>query len=198
MDATDNLVKSHTKEVESIIDTVNMNLNLITSRTPAAALNLPGAVNDIATGKSRVEGALSRFAQINNEIDNATKKVTALGKQSGTAYTTSKAQKESLKRETDKNKTLFELRKAQAESLKEKYESYNHTSWLGLWRPLADDTRFLLYILSLILVLIAGVTVYFLFKDNIITLPAMPTMPTMPTWVTGAVPAIKGGSRHFR
>jgi hypothetical protein len=180
MDTTDRIVKDQEVERTRIIDTVNMNLKLITDRTPAAALNLPNASSDINAAKTAVEANLSRLAQMTNEVDNAIQKVTDVGKQSGNVYLDRKAQIDELTKEKIQNKNLLEIRKEQAESLKQKYSSANHTSYLGLWRPLSDETRFLLLILSIILGLVALVSVFFVFKDNLAFMPSMPKMPTFP------------------
>jgi len=187
MSDTDNLMIARTSEVSTITDTLNMNLQVITDRTPAAALNLPGAGTAISTAKTSIEAGLNRLAQINNDIDAATRQITAKGKQSGAAYMTAKASVDTLKKETKQNKTLLEIRKAQTESLKEKYAADNHSSYLGLWRPLSDETRVALFVLSIILSLVAIVTAVFYFKDN------MPTMPTLPSF--GAAPAVKPAER---
>ena len=190
MSDTDSIVQARTSEVSTITDTLNMNLQLITDRTPAAALNLPGAGTAISTAKTSIEAGLNRLAQINNDIDAATKQVTAKGKQSGAAYMTAKASVDTLKKETEQNKTLLEIRKAQTESLKEKYAAANHSSYLGLWRPLSDETRVALFVLSIILCLVAIVTAVFYFKDN---MPSMPSMPSLPSF--GAAPAVKPAER---
>lgn len=182
MDTTDRIVKDQEVERTRIIDTVNMNLKLITDRTPAAALNLPNASSEINAAKSAVEANLSRLARMTNEVENATQKVTDLGKQSGNVYLDRKAQIDVLTKEKIQNKNLLEIRKEQAESLKQKYSSANHTSYLGLWRPLSDETRFLLLILSIILGLVALVSAFFVFKDNLAFMPSMPSMPKMPTF----------------
>lgn len=180
MDTTDRIVKDQEVERTRIIDTVNMNLKLITDRTPAAALNLPNASSEINAAKTAVEANLSRLAQMTNEVDNATQKVTDVGKQSGNLYLDRKAQIDELTKEKIQNKNLLEIRKEQAESLKQKYSSANHTSYLGLWRPLSDETRFLLLILSIILGIVALVSAFFVFKDNLAFMPSMPKMPTFP------------------
>jgi len=187
MSDTDGLVQARTSEVSTITDTVNMNLQLITDRTPAAALNLPGAGTAISTAKTSIEAGLNRLQQINNDVDSATKQLTAKGKQTGTAYLNAKASIDTLKKETEQNKTLLEIRKAQTESLKEKYAADNHSSYLGLWRPLSEDTRVALFVLSIILGLVAIVSAVFYFKDN------MPSMPSLPSF--GAAPAVKAAER---
>jgi len=187
MSDTDGLVQARTSEVSTITDTVNMNLQLITDRTPAAALNLPGAGTAISTAKTSIEAGLSRLAQINNDVDRATQQITAKGKQTGSAYLNAKASIDTLKKETEQNKTLLEIRKAQTESLKEKYAADNHSSYLGLWRPLSEDTRVALFVLSIILGLVAIVSAVFFFKDN------MPSMPSLPSF--GAAPAVKPAER---
>lgn len=188
MDTTDTLVHDHEVERTRITDTVNMNLKTIMDRTPAAALNLPGASSDINAAKTAVEANLSRLAQMTNEIDAATQQATTLGKQYGSKYVDTKAQIDTLKKETTQNKNLFEIRKAQTDSLKQKYTSDNHSSYLGLWRPLSDETRFLLQILSVIFGLVAIVSIVFYLKDNMSTF-SFPSLPSLPSF--GSAPAAK-------
>ena len=195
MDTTDKLVNDQEVERTRITDTVNMNLQTITDRTPAAALNLPNASSDINAAKTSVEANLSRLAQMTNAVDSAIQQVTALGKQSGAAYLDGKAQINELTKEKIQNKTLLDIRKEQAESLKQKYSSDNHSSYLGLWRPLSDDTRFLLQILSLILGLVAMVSAFFLLKENTASSFSFPSLPSLPSFTL--FPAAKPHSTNF-
>jgi hypothetical protein len=170
MDQFDQLVTDHEAERTRITDTVNMNLRTIIDRTPAAVLNLSGAATEVANAKRAVETGLSRLTQMTNEIDTATEQVAAKGKTSGAEYNDKKKLITALKTETEKNKELLEIRKAQADSLKTKYASGFHSSYLGLWRPLADETRTALFVLSIVLSLIAIVSLVFFFKDKFISL----------------------------
>jgi hypothetical protein len=191
MDQFDRLVKDHETERTRITDTVNMNLRTIIDRTPAAVLNLSGAATDVANAKRTVETGLSRIIQMTNEIDKATEQVAAKGKATGAEYNTKKKEITALKTETEKNKELLEIRKAQAESLKTKYVSGFHSSYLGLWRPLADETRTALFVMSIVLSLIAIVSLVYFFKDKLLSV--LPGRATPQPQGTGAY---FGGSLH--
>ena len=184
MDQFDKLVQDHETERTRITDTVNMNLRTIIDRTPAAVLNLSGAATDVATAKRVVETGLSRLTQMTNEIDTATEQVAAKGKATGAEYNTKKKEITTLKTETEKNKELLEIRKAQAESLKTKYASGFHSSYLGLWRPLADETRTALFVMSIVLILIAIVSLVYFFKDKLLSV--LPGRATPQPQGTGA------------
>lgn len=170
MSQSDSLVQSYETELNQLKDTVNMNLQSIASNSQSAALNLTGATGAITTAKTIVETSLNRIAQMTNAIDAATKQISLTAKASGAAYASSQSQVNTLKDEVTQNKTLSEIRKAQADSLKQKYFANNHTSYLGLWRPLSEDTRVALFVLSIVLGLFSIITVYFLMKDNWSTL----------------------------
>lgn len=166
MEALDGTVRAQEARLAAVKDTVNMHLQRIIDLTPAAVQNLQNAPANINAAKQVVETSLDTIQQITNTIDSATKSVTELGKSSGASYMNGKAQLNTLKKDEVQNKKLFELRKAQADSLKHKYAADNHSSYFGLWRPLADDTRFLLFLLSILLGVIAAVSAYFLVKSN--------------------------------
>jgi hypothetical protein len=55
-----------------------------------------------------------------------------------------------LKGERSKARELTHLRKEQASALETKYASNLHTSWLGLWRPLSDQSQVGLMIFAIL------------------------------------------------
>jgi hypothetical protein len=69
-------------------------------------------------------------------------------------------------------KDLTEIRKEQAESLAQKYSSNLHSSYLGLWRPLKDDTHIGLNVASVMLGLIASSIVAYLVYQYWVVLPS--------------------------
>lgn len=64
-----------------------------------------------------------------------------------------KVTKDEVKKET----TINDLRKEQAASLANKYEANFHSSWLGLWRPLSEQSFYGLMISSIFFALLAVV-----------------------------------------
>jgi hypothetical protein len=70
-----------------------------------------------------------------------------------------------LKQEVKKARELNALRKEQAAELKIKYGSNYHTSYLGLWRPLADQSQMGLIIASVMFALIAIVSLVFVIRE---------------------------------
>ena len=82
---------------------------------------------------------------------------------------------EALKEERGKAKSakvLTEIRKEQAETLAKKYSSNLHSSYLGLWRPLKDDTHIGLNVASVMLGLISSAIVAYLVYQYWVVLPA--------------------------
>jgi hypothetical protein len=61
----------------------------------------------------------------------------------------------------EQERTLNMIRKEQAESLKRKYEGNYHSSWMGLYRPLKETSRFALLVVSILFfVIVLSILVY--------------------------------------
>lgn len=82
---------------------------------------------------------------------------------------------EALKEERAKAKSakvLTEIRKEQADTLAKKYSSNLHSSYLGLWRPLKDDTHIGLNVASVVFGLIGSAIVAYLVYQHWVVLPS--------------------------
>lgn len=178
---------NYDNQLTQLIDSVNANFQRITSLGPSAALSIGTASGDLDVAKQTVLRNIDDIYALNNSVLADTEVVTTNAKTIGQTLKEARNSTETLKKDVQKNKTLLEIRTAQANALQEKYDANLHTSWLGLWRPLADSTQTALLVVSIVLGLIALVSLGMLLYKYI------PVGPGKSESGSGFV----GGKRHF-
>ena len=172
-------------------DTVTTNLQRINDLGPSAALSIGTAANDIETAKRTVTQSLESLYALNTRIQTDTGTITARAKDAGASFNAAKKEASKLSNDVNKNKTLLEIRRAQAEALLEKYSANQHSSWLGLWRPLSDTSQVGLTAASIMFGLISLLSVFVLFRNGI---PAFQSLATSSQKIQQS---FFGGRRHF-
>jgi len=183
------MVNAYENERIHLSDTITLNLQRINDLAPSAALNIGTATNDIEVAKRTVTQSIEGLYALNNRILTDTDAITIRAKNAGISFNAAKKEASKLKDDVSKNKTLLEIRRAQAEALLEKYNANFHSSWLGLWRPLSDASHVGLIAASIMFGLIALVSVIALSRNHI---PAFPS--TTPSQLAQS---FFGGRRHF-
>lgn len=143
--------------------------------------NVNGVANNDSTAMTKrteainaTNAALVEWGTIDRELK--TKLNTALTEQTAFVATseTLRSQIQEIDTELQKKRELEGIRKEQAESLHTKYAGNLHSSWLGLWTPLSDETRVAILVITLALFACAVAIVVFLIVGKHITLPAKP------------------------
>lgn len=182
------------RTVQDAVANANLNLPVPEDRTPSAVLNLPGAQSAIDTAKAAVDSALET-------IRRTTASVRAAGD-------TASAESDELRRDIETRRTALEqskaivseaqvlsgIRQEQVVALKNKYDANYHSSWLGLWRPLSDQSRVGLFISALVFGIIALVSLVYYFWTPISGALGKYTMAS--TTVVAASSNLFGGGRH--
>jgi hypothetical protein len=140
----------------------NSNISIIRNRQRAAALQLPGAEAEVAKAKVEVERVINDARHSAQELENRLNKMLSDQSASVESVKSEKAEVELLKKQVSDARTLNEIRKEQVEVLKSKNSGNYHTSYLGLWVPLKEHTRVLLFAISIFLLLIGIVGTVFL------------------------------------
>ena len=104
------------------------------------------AINELKSIPNRLDGIIGQFdvAGIQNQIDSIDTQILA------------------EKSKQEKSSELLELRKEQSETLIKKYSSNLHSSWLGLWRPLKENTHVALNVASIVFGLVAAILIGYL------------------------------------
>lgn len=98
-----------------------------------------------------------------------------------------------IQNDRDEKQTLAGLRKEQADALTAKYDSNYHSSWLGLWRPMSQQSQyglsFFAGLFGFMAVAILGWMGWSWFSEG--------TKGVNKTSVGGAVPAANAGKNNF-
>lgn len=120
------------------------------------ALGLDGKSQQTANEiKAQVNDNISKINRERDGISSMIDSAANAGRDAKNKIEILEARLKTTKQEVQKETTLNDLRKEQAASLANKYESNFHTSWLGLWRPLSDQSFYGLMISSIFFALLA-------------------------------------------
>jgi hypothetical protein len=160
-------------EVENAKKTILHNLPNIEGNTPSVILKLGGAEQAMNKAKS----------DINMGIETLNRSISKVNAYADSIIQRSKSLTNEIKEEKEKHKklsstvvqseTLAQIRKEQAEALKKKHDANLHSSWLGLFRPLADTSRVALFTSGIALIVLFLVSlVYFFWNDLMNIFPA--------------------------
>lgn len=154
-------------QVENAKKTILFNLPNIERNTPSVIMKLGGAEQSMNKAK----------LDITMGIDTLNRSISTLKTYSDTILQQSKSLTTEIKEEKEKNKklaetvsqseTLSQIRKEQADVLKKKYDANLHSSWLGLFRPLADTSRIALLISGIMLCLLFLVSLIYFFWEKV-------------------------------
>jgi hypothetical protein len=149
-------------------------IQTIQNRQRAAALNLPGAEADIANAKNQIVITINEMRHKENELENLLNVMIADQSANKDIVTSEKAEIDTLKKKIHDARTLNGIRKEQVDALKSKNIGNYHTSYLGLWVPLREQTRVLLFAISVCLILVGIASVVFIvwigkFPDKLVS-----------------------------
>ena len=166
--------KSYRSQVTDATKQAQDNFSVVMDRTPAAVLNLPGAQDQVNRSKQLIEQAVQSVKQRTRDISNEIDKIAANKAQIRNDLNVKKEETHVIKRQVHEARELNKLRQEQAAELQRKYGSNLHTSYLGLWRPLAEQSHMGLIVAAAMFALIAIVSIVFIVRDWR-SAPALPT-----------------------
>lgn len=146
----------------------------IYNRQRSAALDLPGAGTDVANAKNQMVVTINDTRHKANELENLLTRMISDQSANKDIVTSEKAEIDTLKKKIHDARTLNGIRKEQVDALKSKNIGNYHTSYLGLWVPLREQTRVLLFAISVCLILVAIASVIFIvwsgkFPDKLVS-----------------------------
>jgi hypothetical protein len=167
------------KEKKAIED----NLPIILDRTPAAVLNLAGAAQQINASKTVIQSSLDEIRRKTADVSKVIENITESTSSTRNAINIQRQEVTELKKVITQGETLDAIRKEQAAALHAKEEGSRHSSWMGLWRPLAEESRTGLFVAAIAFACIAIVSVVYLFWGRIIQL--------FPAFSRGSSPTVK-------
>jgi hypothetical protein len=131
-----------TTQVENAKRAVESNLNTGTSLVESVVRGVGGAQQQLNKSRAAVQQGLASVQATAADTSKRVKQIVIDPIQQQIA--TAKQQIAQEKEKQAKSDSVYKLRKEQTAALNSKYAANLHTSWLGLWRPLQDQTRAIL------------------------------------------------------
>lgn len=181
-------------DVERAKTTILQNLPNIEKLTPSVILKLGGAEQRLNKAKSDITMGIDT---INRSTATVNTLAETLVKNSESVKANIQAEKHTntvLKTNVKQSETLAKIRKEQAEALQAKYAANNHSSWLGLYRPLSEESRVALLTSGIALLILFAASVVYYFWDRIVS--SVPVFGGNSSAQTGSYEYFLGGGRR--
>lgn len=159
-------------EIERNQSAFKENAQVIRNVMAQAALNIGNSRNELNKAKTRIQTTIQNAKRNVAQTEQA---IESLSKSAETMQTNIKdirTNVSELRNQTTQVRKIRALRKEQAESLQKKEEGNYHSSWMGLWRPLADGSQMGLIIASVVFSILGILCVVYLFLNRV---PAVET-----------------------
>jgi hypothetical protein len=121
---------------------------------------------EIAKIKGQLELIPGNAHTLVNKVTNTINEIVKATDQVSEKVNVHKKEVDELKEEVAKAESIADVRREQSDALKHKNVGNYHSSWIGLWRPLHEDTRMGLFIAALMFLLVAVVSVVFVVRDS--------------------------------
>lgn len=134
-----NVAKGFTDGHNSDTNTINNSYLVMRNTAQSVALEIPGASQRYNTAKSSIENAIQRMKNRNVHVGGKIHAIPINDLEFKIRQVRQKLAEQ--KADVGKKSELLNLRKEQAAALKDKYEGNYHSSWLGLYRPLKDESQ---------------------------------------------------------
>ena len=181
--------QQYRNELSRITSQFNTNKTTLLNRAPAVVLGIQDAQNAVSSAKSEIESGMSILQTRDNELKSKLQSMLIDNEQSVSRIKMLETQVTTNNERVKEAEILNNLRKEQADELRRKGEGSFHSSWMGLWRPLSEQSR-----LGLIIA-----TVFFgLISLFLITLFAKQLFPAVvayfASWGIGSDPNFNIGS----
>jgi hypothetical protein len=141
-------------------------LRVYTSNVEQEVRGVQGVKAMRETAKRNVDTATAGLKNIPNAIDGLISQMDIGGIQNKIRVVEDQIKAEREKQ--NKSEELLAIRKEQSAALEAKYAANYHSSWLGLWRPLKDNTHVGLNVASVVFGLLALVAISFLVYSNVL------------------------------
>jgi hypothetical protein len=133
--------QQYKNELSRVTGQFTTNKNTLLNRAPALVLGIQDAQRDVSNAKSEIESGISVLQSRNNELQGKLQSMLRENEQSSSRVKTLETQVETNTKSVKEAETLAALRKEQADELRSKGEGNYHSSWMGLWRPLSEQSR---------------------------------------------------------
>jgi hypothetical protein len=133
--------KQYRNELSRITGQFASHKTTLLNRAPAVVLGIQDAQRDVTNAKSEIESGVSLLQARNNELQGKLQSLLRDNEQSSGKVKMLETQVETTQKTVKEAEILAALRKEQADELRRKGEGNYHSSWMGLWRPLSEQSR---------------------------------------------------------
>jgi hypothetical protein len=131
----------YNSEAKRTVDEIRTLGNNMEGRAGAVALGIQDAQNEVARMKSSIERGISLLQTRVNELSGIYQGMVSESSQATGQINMLETQVNTNQKIVKEAETLASIRKEQADELRRKGEGNYHSSWLGLWRPLSEQSR---------------------------------------------------------
>ena len=151
-------------DVSKARNTINEQYDIITNLSSSAGYGMQDSKNKIEKAIQDIKNRADFIDTKINTVEESTRSLLTNLKHAKASLNEAIHSEEITKRKVDQSKQAFDLRKTQTESLQSKYEGNFHSSWMGLWRPLTEEARVALFVVSIVFGIIALVCMFLIFS----------------------------------
>lgn len=141
------------------------NKSILVNRAPAVVLGIQDAQNAVTTAKAEIESGISTLQSRDMELKSKLQALLRENEQSASKIKMLETQNAATKQSVKEAETLAALRKEQADELRRKGEGNFHSSWMGLWRPLSEQSQFGLIIASVFFGIVSLIFIFLYAKQ---------------------------------
>jgi multidrug efflux pump subunit AcrB len=129
-------------ERQKAVDSFYNNKNLVEDSIESAyKFENAGSMSNITRGKAAISTAVETVSKKIVELNDIVNKLKAAMEADKNDIAATKEAVATIQAELEKERTLNEIRKEQAESLAKKGAGNYHSTWMGLYRPLKEESR---------------------------------------------------------
>ena len=164
---------SDTFNIETVRDTFNWNVAALTTdgTVERAAQGFQDALTTVERAKQDLRASVESVARANGQLKEQLRDQSGSSETLRTQLTITQTDVAALRDQVEKERTLNALRKEQAESLQKKTDGNYYTSWMGLNRPLREESRTGLLVAAIAFLLLAIAGLGFGFWHGLFTWP---------------------------
>lgn len=176
-------------QVDQLQTRIFSNASTVEQIAPSVVMNLQGANSQNTTARAAIDTDLEAIRRRTNNVTSIIERITSNNKGVNTRIAELKQKADITKKAVEEAETLAKIRKEQSDALAKRGAGNLHSSWMGLWRPLSEQSYSGLIIASIAFGLIAIATFVYVFF--ILPSPSPESIPDV-TRLFG------GFRRHFK
>ena len=128
-----------------------------------ASIGLLGAADRAVIAEASVKTAMETLQRIVTEVVGVNSSLNSQTSQRDVEIQQGEGAVQLLSKQVTEADALNNIRQEQVNALRKKYSSNLHTSWLGLWRPMDETSRFGLFVAAIAFGCLAVFSIAYLF-----------------------------------